>query len=145
MVAGTDAFDDGVDLKYGYLITGGSDRKIRFWDVAEPKRSFAVSGGEADEQQPTLTISQPTPFMTLVAERAPRSEPSASNAAAGRSTSGQSTRSAEKKSSKSTVMSLNQQLMRRTHVDAITDIALLESPYGLIVSADRSGCTYVFQ
>ena len=145
MVAGTDAFDDGVDLKYGYLITGGSDRKIRFWDVAEPKRSFVVSGGKADEQQPSLTISQPTPSITLVTERVPRPEPSASNAAAGRSTSGQSTRSAEKKSSKSTVMSLNQQLMRRTHVDAITDIALLESPYGLIVSVDRSGCTYVFQ
>lgn len=146
MVAGTDAYEDGRELKYGFLLTGGSDRKLRFWDMGDAKHSVVVSGSEVDEPQPTFTTSHPTPGLTLNIERLPRPEaPTAPNAATRSRSSPSTGKTAEKKSSRSTVMTLHQQLMLRTHLDAITDVALLESPYGMTVSVDRSGCTYVFQ
>ncbi len=145
MMSGTDSYEDGADLKYGFMITGGSDRKLRFWDTADARHSFVMSGGDADEPSSTVRISQPSPTLTIVTERLPRSEPTAMNAAAGRSSSAQSVRSSDKKSNKSTVMMLNQRLVQRAHADAITDVALLEAPYGMILSVDRSGSVFVFQ
>jgi phosphoinositide-3-kinase regulatory subunit 4 len=46
---------------------------------------------------------------------------------------------------RSTIISLQQQQLLTAHLDAIVDIALLESPYGMVVSADRSGMIYVFR
>jgi len=33
----------------------------------------------------------------------------------------------------------------KSHLDSILDIALLESPYGMMVSVDRSGVVFIFQ
>lgn len=38
----------------GFLLTGGADRKIRFWDLAEVERSTVVSGLEADDDKPVF-------------------------------------------------------------------------------------------
>ncbi|KAI9809196.1 MAG: hypothetical protein M1825_002487 [Sarcosagium campestre] len=46
---------------------------------------------------------------------------------------------------RSTVISLQQQQLLRSHLDSILDVALLELPYGMVVSVDRSGVIYVFQ
>jgi phosphoinositide-3-kinase regulatory subunit 4 len=43
------------------------------------------------------------------------------------------------------VISLQQQQLLRSHLDAVVDVALLESPYGMTVSVDRSGVVFVFQ
>lgn len=144
MVAGTDAHEDGRDSKYGFVVTGGSDRKLRFWDLAHVDDSKVVSGLEADEAKPTFSASHPTATLTLSTERPPR--PTAPNAASGtKVSSAASGKSAGGRPSRSTVISVQQQHLLKSHLDSILDIALLESPYGMTVSVDRSGCIYVFQ
>ena len=39
----------------GYLITGGEDRKVRFWDLGRTERSAVVSGLEMDDERPVFT------------------------------------------------------------------------------------------
>lgn len=40
----------------GYLITGGEDRKLRFWDLGRGDRSTIISGLEMDEERPVYTF-----------------------------------------------------------------------------------------
>jgi len=144
MIVGTDAYDDGRDSKYGFIITGGSDRKIRFWDLARVENSMVVSGLDIDELKPTFTSTHPTASLTLNTERIPRPGPTAPNAGAG-SKSPSTNRAASGRPPRSTVISLQQQQLLKSHLDSILDIALLESPYGMTVSVDRSGVIFVFQ
>jgi len=146
MVAGTDTHEDGRDSKYGFIVTGGSDKKIRFWDLVHVESSIVLSGLDAEEAKPTFTASHPTASLTLNTERLPRPGPTAPNAAAGsKGSSSTSGKTASGRPPRSTVISLQQQNLLKNHLDSILDIALLESPYGMTVSVDRSGCTYVFQ
>lgn len=45
------------DLKSdgGYLITGGEDRKVRYWDLSKSERSAVVSGLDIDDERPVYT------------------------------------------------------------------------------------------
>lgn len=45
-------------LDCNYIIAGGSDRKLRFWDFSEPSKSFVVAGLENDEIQPKYKFVQ---------------------------------------------------------------------------------------
>jgi phosphoinositide-3-kinase regulatory subunit 4 len=60
MIAGTDSHDDSRESKYGFIITGGSDKKIRFWDVARVENSLVVSGLDTEE------LSQLSPLHILL-------------------------------------------------------------------------------
>ncbi|RDL39940.1 uncharacterized protein BP5553_04280 [Venustampulla echinocandica] len=144
MIAGTDNHDDSRESKYGFIVTGGSDKKIRFWDVSHVENSVIVSGLDVEEPKPSFTSTHPTASLILNTERVPRPGPTAPNAAAGSRTSGTS-RSSSTKPPRSTVISLQQQQLLKSHLDSILDVALLESPYGMLVSADRSGVIFVFQ
>jgi len=144
MIAGTDNHDDGRESKYGFLVTGGSDKKIRFWDVSRVENSMVVSGLDAEEVKPTFTSAHPTASLTLNTERIPRPGPTAPNAAAG-SRSSATSKASSTKPPRSTVISLQQQQLLKSHLDSILDIALLESPYGMLVSVDRSGVVFIFQ
>ena len=144
MIAGTDAYDDGRESKYGFIITGGSDKKIRFWDVARVENSMVVSGLDTEELKPTFTSAHPTASLTLNTERIPRPGPTAPNAGSGSKKSNTS-KASSGRPPRSTVISLQQQQLLQSHLDSILDIALLESPYGMMVSVDRSGVVFVFQ
>ncbi|PVH82068.1 ARM repeat-containing protein [Cadophora sp. DSE1049] len=144
MVAGTDSYDDNRESKYGFIITGGSDKKIRFWDVSRVENSMVVSGLDAEELKPSFTSTHPTASLTLNAERIPRPGPTAPNARASSRTSNAS-KTSSGRPPRSTVISLQQQQLLRSHLDSILNIALLESPYGMMVSVDRSGVVFVFQ
>jgi phosphoinositide-3-kinase regulatory subunit 4 len=144
MIAGTDAHDDGRESRYGFIITGGSDKKIRFWDLARVENSMVVSGLDTEELKPSFTSTHPTASLTLNTERIPRPGPTAPNAGAGSKTSN-SSKSSSSRPPRSTVISLQQQQLLKSHLDSILDIALLESPYGMMVSVDRSGVVFIFQ
>jgi phosphoinositide-3-kinase regulatory subunit 4 len=144
MIAGTDTHDDNRESKYGFIITGGSDKKIRFWDVTRVENSMVVSGLDAEELKPTFTSAHPTASLTLNTERIPRPGPTAPNAGAG-SRSSNSSKTSSGRPPRSTVISLQQQQLLKSHLDSILDIALLESPYGMLVSVDRSGVVFIFQ
>lgn len=150
MIVGTDAHDDpstgnrDTRNSYGFIITGGSDKKIRFWDVNKIDNSMVVSGLDVEEPKPAYTAAHPTASLTLNTERFPRPGPTAPNAgASSRSTNASKTSSG--RPPRSTVISLQQQQLLKSHLDSILDIALLESPYGMVVSVDRSGVIFVFQ
>ncbi|KAL1861592.1 hypothetical protein VTK73DRAFT_7006 [Phialemonium thermophilum] len=143
MVTGTGVTDDERDVRHAFIITGGSDKKLRFWDLARIENSTVFSGLQPDEGRPTFTASHPTASMTLNTERLSR-QAAANGAAAGGGGSSGASRS-RNRPPRSTVISLEQQILLRSHLDAITDVALLESPYTMTVSGDRSGVVFVFQ
>ncbi|KZF19387.1 ARM repeat-containing protein [Xylona heveae TC161] len=145
LVVGLDTSDDGRDSRCGFLITGGFDRKVRYWDMTHVEGSLIVSGLDIDELKPTFTSSHPTASLTVNAERFPQPAPTAPNAGVGNKTSSNTAKKVTGRLPRSTVISLQQQNLLKSHLDIILDVALLESPYGMIISVDRSGVIYVFQ
>ncbi|KAK3352948.1 hypothetical protein B0T25DRAFT_196996 [Lasiosphaeria hispida] len=147
MLVGTGATDEQRDVRHAFIITAGSDKKLRFWDLARIENSQVFSGLQADENRPTFTASHPTTSMTLNTERLPRT---AAQAGGGSSVNGGPRGSAADKGRatrppRSTVISLQQQLLLKSHLDAVMDVAMLEAPFTMTVSADRSGVVFVFQ
>ena len=141
LAVGIDAPDDDKwEGKYGYILTGGVDKKLRFWDIRKPELSMVISGLDAEEEQPKFTVSQPIASLIISTERVAQQAPSAPNAAGAKPGKKSSV-----KQPRSTVISTQQQQLLRNHLDTITDVCLLESPVGMTVSVDRMGCIYVFQ
>ncbi|KAL2754373.1 hypothetical protein ACRALDRAFT_1063232 [Sodiomyces alcalophilus JCM 7366] len=141
MVMGTAATDDSRDVRYPFMVTGGSDKKLRFWDMSRIENSVVYSGLDPDEIKPAYTASHPTTSLTVNTERVPRGGPTAPNAGSGSKGRGSG---GGGRPSRYTVISTHQQYLLRAHLDSITDVALLEVPYSMTVSVDRSGVIYVF-
>ncbi|KAB5532595.1 hypothetical protein GE09DRAFT_1251390 [Coniochaeta sp. 2T2.1] len=152
--AGTAEEQQQRDVRHAFMITGGSDKKLRFWDMARIENSTVFSGLQVDEGKPTFTASHPTAAMTLNTEKLPRqtsgssvSSPSsaANGGSAGGGGGGSSSAKTRNRPPRSTVISLQQQQLLRSHMDAVMDVAVIESPYTMTVSVDRSGVVFVFQ
>jgi phosphoinositide-3-kinase regulatory subunit 4 len=139
MIVGTAAADDSRDVRHAYIVTGGSDKRLRFWDLSRMENSFIYSG-LLDQTKPTYTTSHPTTALTINTERFPRQGPTAPNAG-----SGSKSKNSSGRPPRSTVISMQQQQLLQTHMDSILDVALLEHPYTMSVSVDRSGVVFVFQ
>lgn len=139
MIAGTAASDDSRDVRHAHIVTGGSDKRLRFWDLSRMENSFIYSG-LLDQTKPTYTVSHPTTALTVNTERFPRQGPTAPNAGAG-----SKSRNSSGRPPRSTVISMQQQQLLQAHMDSILDVALLEHPYTMSVSVDRSGIIFVFQ
>ncbi|KAH6672688.1 hypothetical protein F5X68DRAFT_214841 [Plectosphaerella plurivora] len=142
MVTGTGAMDDNRDIRHAFIVTGGSDKKLRFWDLSRIESSVVYSGLAAEDPKPSFTASHPTATMVLNTERIPRAAPTAQNAGPAPNTN--RGRGNGGRSSRSTVISVQQQQLLKAHLDSITDVALLEMPFGMTVSVDRSGVAFVF-
>lgn len=134
------------DVRHAFILTGGSDKKLRFWDLARVENSAVFSGLTPDEEKPTYSASHPTTAMTLNTERGSRGHSSSSSTHSGAESVRQSSRRANgAKPARSTVISTQQEQLLKSHLDSILDVALLESPYTMTVSVDRSGVVFVFQ
>lgn len=148
LVVHTQTVDDKAESKHTFLLTAGPDWKIRYWDTNRPETSLVVNGLEADEAKPQYSVSQPTPDTSIVTERL--SQVPGNNSSVERPgirdsrASTSSSRKTPQKSSRSGLISLQQQHLLKSHLDNITDVALIEQPYGMVVSADRSGVVYMF-
>jgi phosphoinositide-3-kinase regulatory subunit 4 len=138
----TQTTDDKVDSKHTFLLTAGPDWKIRYWDTNRPEASMVVSGLDADEAKPQYTISQSTSETFVVTERFshPQNQTNSGKDSKGSSASRQS----PQKSPRSGLISLQQQHLLKSHLDSILDVALIEQPYGMVVSGDRSGVINMF-
>ncbi|KAJ9161942.1 ARM repeat-containing protein [Coniochaeta hoffmannii] len=132
------------EVRHAFMITGGSDKKLRFWDLARIENSAVFSGLQHEDGKPTFTASHPTASMTLNTERLPRQAGGSGSSGANGSAAGTSSKS-RNRPPRSTVISLQQQQLLKSHLDAVTDIAVIESPYMMTVSVDRSGVVFVFQ
>lgn len=146
LAIGLDAPEDGREARYGFFLTGGFDKKLRFWDVMRVDASMVISGLDIEEDQPKYYTTHPTTTLTINSEKVPQPGPSAPNAAASnKSSSSNTAKKGGGRPPRSTVISLQQQQLLRSHLDSILDVALLERPVGMTVSVDRAGVIYVFQ
>ena len=150
LAVGVDSPEPAWEGKYGFFLTGGADKKLRFWDVTRADASMVISGLETEEDQPKFTTSHPTTTLTINSERIPQAAPSAPNAAPGNKPGSSSAgdkkpTSQDIKPPRSAIISKHQQQLLRSHLDIILDVCLLESPMTMTVSVDRMGCIYVFQ
>ena len=143
LVVGVDPPEEGrKDVKSGFLITGGADRKLRLWDLTRTNASKVISGLDAEEDQPKFTTSHPTTTLTITTESGLQNPPFASNAAAG---SNSSNKKSSMKQPRNAIISAHQKQLLRNHMDTIMDTTLLEYPICMTISVDRMGCIYVFQ
>jgi phosphoinositide-3-kinase, regulatory subunit 4 len=132
--------DGSVDLKSngGFILSAGMDRRVRFWDLGRAEGSLVVSGLDVEESKPAFTSMQASPSLNIVTER--RSSSSVLNQKEGNS--------AKKRSgarpSRQAFISLQQEKLLKNHLEAILDVALIESPFAMVVSVDRAGCINIF-
>ncbi|KAK2812896.1 hypothetical protein FQN50_000917 [Emmonsiellopsis sp. PD_5] len=148
LAVGLDVPENGQEgSKCGFLISGGSDRKVRFWDVTHTDASMVVSGlgmvTDGVAQKPRYDTTHPTPSLTITTEWVPTTGASGNGKGSAKKPGERSGNAS--RPPRSTVISLQQQQLLKSHLDSITDVALLEVPYGMTVSVDRGGMVYVFQ
>lgn len=142
---------DDAESLHAFAVTGGPDGKVRFWDCDRLEGCRLVSGGGAEEK-PTYTFSQLGLDTRVLSETpADSDQPSTStlesskvapNTSAKR---GASVKSSSSKPSRHEAIRLSAQRLLDRHLDTITDVAVLERPFGMVLSADRSGQVFVHQ
>ncbi|KAL1311796.1 hypothetical protein AAFC00_001878 [Neodothiora populina] len=194
---------DGSDPRYHYLVSGGPDWKVRFWDPSRLDANCVVSGSDAPSlKKQTESINRQGEFSSsmlgadtrvTVAKNAgetsvapsygkdktptagsPNLSPSPSRPSAGPrmdsiasrdSSSGASpgaggkdrerkkrdgsggsgaTAAAGGKVSRYDIIRASPHQLLRGHKDSITCVAVVERPFGMVVSGDRSGVVYLF-
>ncbi|KAG6012341.1 hypothetical protein E4U43_007835 [Claviceps pusilla] len=133
------------DVRHAFLLTGGSDKKLRFWDLTRVDKSRVYSGLPWDEPPPTYTAAQTTSALTITTEKTPRYTSSGGDPTTGAAQEGNKGTKTGARPPRSTVISLQQQQLLQSHLDGVLDMVLLEYPYGMSVSVDRSGVVFVFQ
>ncbi|KAI1201351.1 hypothetical protein F5X97DRAFT_35842 [Nemania serpens] len=148
MVVGAGAMEEQRDVRYGYILTGGSDKKLRFWDLIRIENSCVFSGLQSEDIRPVFaTMSTPSqPGLSLNVERLPKSNHGTDQKPGSISTKGgKAGTSSREKPPRHTVISNEQAQLLRSHLDSILDVAVLELPYTMTISVDRSGVIFVFQ
>jgi phosphoinositide-3-kinase regulatory subunit 4 len=138
----TQAIDDKGDSRHTFLLTAGPDWKIRYWDTNRAEASVVVSGLEVDEAKPQYTTTQSSPDTLVITERLSQPQSQVLNGRDSRSSP--PSRKTAQKSPRSGLISLQQQQLLKSHLDNILDVALVEQPYGMVISGDRSGVINMF-
>lgn len=117
-----------------FIISAGTDLKIRFWDLKVHTKSYIIAG-KSEVSQPTYRVVEHSDVQ-FYTEDAPTS--SSSSASASSSTSSSSTLSSSTTVKKVSGASLN-------HYDCITCMTLTEVPYLMLITASRSGVVKVWK
>ncbi|CAO1632756.1 unnamed protein product [Sympodiomycopsis kandeliae] len=113
----------------GFLITGGEDCKIRFWDLGKPERSVVV--GSQDEKTDFKMSVNEGQGPSCYIHYAPVSSSSRQNSLRSPLLAHQQTQQA--------------QSCMRIHKDSITALAVIEVPFRCIVAGDRTGAIKVWE
>ncbi|CAI2161442.1 16883_t:CDS:10 [Funneliformis geosporum] len=140
-----------------YMITAGSDRKIRFWDNNRIEESYIVVGSDIDE--PTSYSTKQFDGINVHYEihrvmntaTSNSSFTNSNNSSSGGSYSGSSGSSNSKRSNKNNthsarnqLITVQQQQLLKNHLDCITDLKVTELPHPMLISGDRDGIIKVF-
>ncbi|KAF2205475.1 phosphoinositide 3-kinase regulatory subunit 4 [Delitschia confertaspora ATCC 74209] len=157
LVVCAQAIEEGGELKNTFLVTSGPDWKVRFWDAGKGDGSCIVSGLEAGEGRAGYVVRQPVGDTIIVEEKL--SLPQLNQHATvgrrdrererernrdGRSGERGSREKGRERSSRNGLIGLQQQMLLKSHLDGVVDVAFLERPYGMVVSGDRSGVVMIF-
>ncbi|GAA6038901.1 hypothetical protein JCM8097_000564 [Rhodosporidiobolus ruineniae] len=135
----------------GFLITGGEDRKVRYWDLGRPAKSAVVSGLDVDEEVPSFSLHTSTARPALYLESPPTHAPSASSTPSSSSSASRSSRptpstpAPSSRVHRSTLIATSQQHLLRQHHEAVTALAVIDLPFRCVVSGDRGGVIKVFE
>ncbi|KAH9807814.1 WD40 repeat protein [Teratosphaeria destructans] len=138
---------DDAEALHTFAVTGGADGRVRFWDSDRLEGCRLVSGGGPDEK-PQYSFSQLGLDIRVLTEKvATPSEASGAESqrlAPKKSGSGGAAKAAGKVSRYEGIR-LSAQGLVGGHLDAVVDVAVLERPFGMVVSADRTGTVFVHQ
>lgn len=143
MAIGIDSPKDGEESQHIHVLTGGTDRKIRFWDLQSMETSSIVSGlaGEANGSG-IMLFKGYNNGVKVIGERAAGVGTGQLKTAV--ATSNGSKTTTGRRGSRTAIIASEQQDMARNHQASIVDIAILHKPYQMIISADRTGVIKVF-
>ncbi|KAF2164983.1 hypothetical protein M409DRAFT_24884 [Zasmidium cellare ATCC 36951] len=145
------------DANHIFALTGGPDNKVRFWDCDRLDGCRLISGGSTPDEKPAYTISQLSQDTKVVSEKPSEgaqpttglveSNKVAPNTSAKRAatTMGAAAGGSARPPSRYETIRLSAQNLASRHLDLITDVALLERPFGMVLSADRGGKVFVYQ
>ncbi|TKX27648.1 serine/threonine-protein kinase-2 [Elsinoe australis] len=161
----TDVSTSANDSRHHFLLTAGPEWKTRFWDPEKLGNSAVVNSG-AIEGFSTASESE---GMNVVAERVgaetrvyldtvpggSSGEGKASGAASVSSSPAKRRGAGERsvssaggrgvKESRYDVIRNSAHYLLKGHRDEITSLALVERPFGMVVTGDRGGGLYIFQ
>ena len=137
-----------------FAVTGGPDNKVRFWDC-ERLEGCRIVNGAVDEGKPEYTISNLSLDTKVISEKSVESKQQAANAMESNKVAGGSpkhglaspTSGAGSSSSlaRYETIRLSARSLLQGHLDMVTDVAVVERPFGMIVSGDRAGRVFVYQ
>ncbi|SPC61050.1 related to VPS15 - ser/thr protein kinase [Ustilago sp. UG-2017b] len=148
----------------GYMITAGSDGRLRFWDLGKPEKSLVFGVQPRVLPQSSASSSLGRPQSTLGAGALVSVEPRSEFRCLHPTAPGTPARvvhtmwfgdQAEEEQRGLAGTRLKSPLlanqtavyagMSRAHKDAVTDVLVIESPFRCVVAADRSGCIRVWE
>lgn len=136
------------ETPHAFAITGGPDGKVRFWDSERLDGCCLVSGGAAGEKQPTYTLNQLGLDTRVLSEKTPEPDTPQAGGSSGRPPArrvGPGGSGTTRTTSKYDTIRLSARQLLSGHLDTITDVALLERPFGMVLSADRAGQVFIHQ
>ncbi|KAG9590248.1 protein kinase WD40, partial [Aureobasidium melanogenum] len=154
---------DSSEPRHPFLVTTGPDWKIRFWDTDRIASSMIVNdkddkaiytsskfGNDISvytEQSLSDSASEKDKGSSSPApNRASTTSPVSNDADSERgSTSKRKKETREGKVARYEVIRKSANQLLKGHKDTVTAVALLEYPFGMIISADRSGAVYIFR
>ncbi|KXL45164.1 hypothetical protein M433DRAFT_83 [Acidomyces richmondensis BFW] len=154
-VFGLQQISEDADSLQAFAVTGGPDGHVRFWDTDRLEGCRLVSGGNSNER-PTYTLASMGLDIRVMSEKLPATEKSSTTSGAaivesnkvmatGPAKRSTGTKVASGKPTRYETIRLSAQGLLQSHLDKITDVAVLERPFGMILSADRSGQVFVHQ
>lgn len=142
IATGMFVLEDGLEARKWFMLASGPDWKVRFWDVYKPEASCVVSGLHVDERPSYSVTSHKVPDISIVQEHLHQAVDSRPQAGSRDGTPKKG--SSAKPQPRSRLVSAQTQNLLKSNLDTIMDVALLELPYGMVISADRAGVIYVF-
>jgi phosphoinositide-3-kinase regulatory subunit 4 len=150
-VFGLNMQSEDSETQPAFVVTGGPDNKVRFWDCERLEGCRIVNG--AVDEKPTYTMSNLSLDTKVISEKPVESTQQAANAVESNKVTGASPKrggvagagSASSSSAKYQAIRLSARSLLQGHLDMVTDVAVLERPFGMVVSGDRSGRVFVYQ
>jgi phosphoinositide-3-kinase, regulatory subunit 4 len=111
-----------------YLITGGGDAQIRYWDFASPSKCYTISGQVGLKYRPAFEVKNTNCCRMMMCKES--SEPRHQN---------------YESSKIPRISKRGLGGMESKHHDAILDLKLIQSPIKAILSCSRDGSIKIFQ
>lgn len=137
MAIGVDSPKDADDNRHIHIVSGGSDRKIRFWDLNSVESSSIVSGLAAESEAVSFFRAYNNAVKVIGEKLIHVTNSNKTSTAASKS-------SRPSRSARTAIIASEQQDLARNHQASVVDIAILHRPYQMIISADRAGVIKVF-